>query len=57
MVDYSTWFGLVQSEANVTFEERGELTQEIAAYWESNRSDLEAMSKREARQLARDLLG
>lgn len=57
MVDYSTWFGVVQSEADVPFEDRGELTQEIAGYWEANRADLESMTKREARQLARELLG
>lgn len=56
MVEYSTWFGIVQSEASVSFEDRGELTQEIAAYWERNREELQQLTQAEARNLARELL-
>lgn len=56
MVDYPTWFGIVQTQADVDFDDRGGLTQEIADYWTKNRADLESMTEREARQLARELL-
>lgn len=60
MVDYSTWFGLVQSVATskgeLSQEQRGNLTSELAQYWNENKSELKAMTKSEARQLAEKIV-
>lgn len=54
MVSYTEWFEVVHEAApdGLSRQRRGNLTSDLAEYWQANKSDLRAMSKAEARQLA-----
>lgn len=59
MVEYQEWFEVVQEAATAKGarrEQRGNLTSELADYWNENKRELEAMSKRDARELAREIV-
>lgn len=62
MVSYQVWFEVVHEVASsksrdgLSREQRGELTSDLAAYWNENKDDLEARSRRSARQLAEQIV-
>lgn len=62
MVSYQEWFAVVQetasskSRGDLEAERRGNLTEDLAQYWQKNKSELQAMSKREAKQLAEKIV-
>lgn len=58
MVEYREWFEVVHEavEGELSRQARGNLTSELADYWQRHKGELKAMSKTEARRRAEEIV-